>query len=81
MDNLINQVQNVDKSISALQDSVDLINAEIEKAVDTNEARDAIRRNYQHLEIMLDKDYIIDSGEDLSESIAAISAAKTYLGE
>lgn len=67
------------KSIEALGHSADLINKLIEAGDKTDDSIGIITRNYQHLEIMLAKDYIQAAGADLSASEAAIVAAKAFI--
>ena len=76
---LVPSEEQIAKSVEALGHSVDLINKLIEAGNKTDEDIDTITRNYQHLEIMLAKDYIQAAGSDLSASEAAIVAAKAFV--
>ena len=73
--------RDVQQDIKAMWDSVHLIDEII--AADKHDAQldDDVRRNYKHLEIMMDKDWIIDSGEDLTPFVDCVARAKTWLGE
>lgn len=73
--------RDVQQDIKAMWDSVLLIDEII--AADKHDAQldDDVRRNYKHLEIMMGKDWIIDSGEDLTPFVDCVARAKTWLGE
>lgn len=73
--------RDVQQDIKAMNDSVQLINEIIAANVHDEEIDNCVRRNYQHLEIMLSKKWIIDSGEDLSPFVECIANAKAWLGE
>ena len=67
---------------TAMSHSVDLINAIIDGTQMANEStedkQDALRRNKEHLELMVAKE---DWGsEDMTSANSAITAATTYLG-
>ena len=67
---------------SAMGDSVDLINGIIDGTQmadeSTEDKQDAVRRNKEHLELMVAKE---DWGsEDMTSANSAITAATTYLG-
>jgi hypothetical protein len=71
------QVQN---HIRAAFDSVNLINKEIEKEV-TDNRKDNVERNFQHLELMLGKDWF-EAGcttQQITDINAAITAGKAYI--
>ena len=67
------------KHISALRDSVNLINDCISSENIDQQTLDDIKRNYQHIETMLAKDFIINSGEDLAQFEAAVVAGKDFI--
>lgn len=71
----------VQKDIKAMWDSVHLIDEIIQANVHDQQLDDDVRRNYKHLEIMIGKDWIIDSGEDLTPFVDCIARAKAWLGE
>lgn len=72
---------NVTQDIKAMWDSVHLIDAIIQANVHDEQLDDDVRRNYKHLEIMMGKDWIIDSGEDLTPFVDCVARAKSWLGE
>lgn len=74
----LTEEQKVARQISAMGDSVDLINKLIAEGKHTEQVHDTIERNYRHLEIMLEKDHIKNSGQDLTSFTAAIAAGKAY---
>jgi hypothetical protein len=74
-------VDNVERSIKAMLDSVYLINEIIAADKHDEQLDDDVRRNYKHLEIMMGKDWIIESGEDLTPFVDCVVRAKTWLGE
>lgn len=69
------------QDIKAMYDSVNLIDSIIQADKHDEQLDDDVRRNYQHLEIMMGKDWIIDSGEDLTPFVDCVGRAKTWLGE
>ena len=73
--------RDVQQDIKAMWDSVHLIDEIIAADKHDEYLDDDVRRNYKHLEIMLGKDWIIDSGEDLQPFVDCIARAKTWLGE
>jgi hypothetical protein len=69
------------QDISAMWDSVSVIDEIIKADKHDEMLDDDVRRNYQHLEIMINRPNIIDSGEDLTPFVECIAQAKTWLGE
>jgi hypothetical protein len=67
-------------SISAMRDSVWVINSEIEKAP-SKETIQTIGRNVGHLELVMSDENIIGFGEDLSDVTEAIVAGKAFQDE
>jgi hypothetical protein len=67
------------RQLSAMNDSVNLINEYIAAAVTSEEDVDTISRNYRHLEIMLAKEDIQSSEADLSVYTSCVDAAKAYI--
>ena len=65
-------------AISAMRDSVWVINDEMTKEV-SKEVINTIERNIGHLELMMSKESITGSGEDLSDVTAAIDAGKSFM--
>jgi len=71
--------EQVQQHISAAFDSVNLINDEITKEV-TDNRKDTVRRNVQHLEIMIGKEWFV-AGCTEQQSLdinACIAAGNTY---
>jgi hypothetical protein len=62
----------------ALQDSVDLIDKLVEAGEKSEDAVDAVKRNYEHIEIMLAKDYIVADSRDKSVFTSAVAAGKAF---
>jgi hypothetical protein len=71
--------EQITKHISAAFDSVNLINNEIEKEA-TENRKDNVKRNVQHLELMLNKEWFVDalSTEQSTDINAVITAGNTY---
>jgi hypothetical protein len=67
-------------SISAMRDSVWVINSEMEK-VPSKETLESIGRNVGHLELVMTDENIIGFGEDLSDITEAIVAGKAFQDE
>jgi hypothetical protein len=74
----LTEAEKLDRQISAMGDSVGLINRLISEGKHTQQVHDTIERNYRHLEIMLDKDHIKNSEQDLTSFTNAITAGKNY---
>ena len=76
-------VEDVTRHYSSMQDNVDLINGYVAGSFDgmtilpTASKKDDVKRNVEHLEIMLSKEYWTD--EDMTAVHAAIAAGKEYL--
>lgn len=77
----LTEEQKVQRHISAMDDSLNLINRLIEEGVVTDNVCDNIERNYRHLEIMLEKDMIQNSGENLTRFQTVITQAKTFIAK
>jgi hypothetical protein len=75
----LTEEQRLQKQISAMFDSVNLINKLIEEGEHTDQIHDNIDRNFRHLEIMLEKDNIKNSDVDLTPFEDAIIAGKEYV--
>lgn len=75
--------EQVTRHISAMRDSVTVINQEVARTETlTEEQRNNIDRNVRHLELMMEKSFIqarVTGGEDLSDITAAITAGKAKL--
>jgi len=72
--------EQVQQHISAAFDSVNLINNEITQEA-TDNRKDTVKRNYEHLEIMMGKDWFADALTTQQETDinAAITAGKAYV--
>jgi dihydrodipicolinate synthase/N-acetylneuraminate lyase len=66
--------EQIAKHYSACMDSVNLINGEKPESTTDEEWADTVKRNVEHLEIMVAKDFMQD--EDLAPLQAAIAANK-----
>jgi hypothetical protein len=75
----IQEQKRIQNQISAMGDSRDLINKLIAEGNHSKNIHDTIDRNVQHLEIMMGKDFIINSGDDLSSFSEVISEGKAYI--
>jgi hypothetical protein len=73
-------IVNAQQSISAAFDSVNLINETITKPTD-DENKDLVKRNVEHLEIMLGKEFFSNTltTEQRSEIDNTIISGKSYL--
>jgi len=83
MEQNINEVPSPEEiagSISAMRDSVWVINSEMEKTPST-ETIQTIGRNVAHLELQMANEHISGSGEDLSDVTEAIDAGKAFIAE
>ena len=71
--------EQVQQHISAAFDSVNLINDEITKEV-TDNRKDTVRRNVEHLEIMMDKEWFTAgcTEQQITDINTCIAAGKTY---
>ena len=82
MDTDVKTAEAIAQDYKAMGDSVDLINGIIDgsKMADESEEykKDTVKRNVEHLEIMVAKDYW--TNEDMTAVNAAITAGKNYLG-
>ncbi len=72
--------EQIQQHISAAFDSVNLINNTITKPA-TDQNKDTVKRNYEHLEIMMGKDWFVDALTTQQETDinAAITAGKAYV--
>jgi len=77
MDNIT--AEELARHILALGHSVTIINDSIASENTDEQTVDDVRRNYQHIEIMLAKDFIANSEEDLSAFQAAAAAGKDFV--
>lgn len=70
--------EEIAQKYSAANDSVTVINELVQLNTPTDEQIDTIRRNVDHLKIMVDKQYW--TTQDLSPFYAAIAAGEMVLG-
>jgi len=77
--------EQVGQDLSAMGDSVFVIDSKIENGPSEGqtqeEANDEVDRNVRHLEIMLAKDYIQDSGSELATFQVAVTDGNDYIAE
>lgn len=78
MDNYTPTAEELEKHFSALTDSVTLITSVIESADASDENKATVKRNYEHIEIMLAKDFIISDSRDKSSFENAVIAGKAF---
>lgn len=71
---------NLERTISAMRDSVWVVNTESEKEL-SSQTVNTVKRNVQHLELMMSKEEISNSGQDLSDVTAAIAAGNAFVEE
>lgn len=79
MDSYTPTAEEIEKHFSALLDSVNLINTIIESNNKIEENKDTIKRNYEHIEIMLTKDFIVNDSRDKSSFENAVVAGKAFI--
>lgn len=73
------------QSIKASRDSATVINQAIQELADgaeaTSDVKDLLDRNVRHLEPFVVADIIVNSGEDISDLVAALEAGQAKLAE
>lgn len=67
------------RQVSSAMDSVNLVNKLIEENSRKESDLDTIRRNVQHLEIVVEREVVKNSSEDLAPLHAAIASGGSYL--
>ena len=77
----LTEEQKVQKQISAMGDSVNLINRLIAGDKHTQQVHDTIDRNVRHLELMLDKDHIKGAGVSLDSFSDAVESGKDFINQ
>lgn len=75
----LTEQEKTQNQISAMGDSVWLINKLINEGNHSENIHDTIDRNVRHLEIMLGKDHIQNSGSDLTQFETAITDGKAFI--
>jgi hypothetical protein len=78
MDNYTPSAEELEEHFSALSDSVNLINLLVESNDKSDENKKIAKRNYEHIEIMLAKDFISADTRDKSSFENAVSAGKGF---
>jgi hypothetical protein len=77
----VKTAEDIAQDFTAMGHSVDLINGIIDGSQmideDPQDKKDTVKRNVEHLEIMVAKDYW--TNEDMTAVNKAITAGKTYL--
>ena len=80
MEENVKTAEEIAQDYKAMGDSVDLINGIIDGSMMADETeedkKDTVKRNVEHLEIMVAKDYW--TNEDMTAVNAAISAGNNY---
>jgi hypothetical protein len=71
----------IDKMFLALDDSVHVINTDVDAGDHSEEIDSRVWRNWKHLEIMLEKDFIINAERDLSIYQTAILKGSDFSPE
>ena len=71
--------QKTAQQISAMNDSVYIIDKLIEEGNHTKRAHDNIDRNVRHLELMINQNNITNSGNDLTVFNDTIEAGNTFI--
>ena len=69
------------KQIASAMDSVNLINELIQSGSRAQNDLDTIKRNAHHLRIVLSREFVANSSEDLTPLQAAIEASDSFLAE
>jgi len=75
----LTEAQKTERQINAMGDSVYVINKMIAEGKHTEQTHDNVDRNVRHLELMLGKSNIQDSGSDLTSFNTAITDGKAYI--
>lgn len=82
MDEEIRSAESIAQDYTAMGHSVDLINGIIDGSQMVDETvedkKDCVKRNVEHLEIMVAKDYW--TSEDMTAVNSAIASGKSYIG-
>lgn len=73
--------QLAENDLRAARDSVNLINELIAKNEHSEDADNTVRRNYQHLEIVMQREHIVADTSDKSDLTNAITAGKAFAPE
>jgi ribonucleotide monophosphatase NagD (HAD superfamily) len=79
MEERIPTAQEISQTISAARDSVWVVNDEILKESISKNNVEWVKRNVEHLNIIMSDKHVIGSGEDLSDLTQAIQDGTTFL--
>lgn len=79
MEERIPTEQEIAQTISAARDSVWVIGNEISKENITKENVQTVQRNVSHLEIVMSREHVTGSEEDLSDLTAAIEDGNAFI--
>lgn len=79
MDNYTPSMEELEEHFSALSDSVNLINLLIESNDKSEKNKNLVERNYKHIEIMLEKDFILADSRGKSSFENAVIAGKAFI--
>lgn len=75
--------EDIDNIIRSMGDSVNLVNdyvaGEAPSRMPPSRIRDTVKRNLEHLELMLSKKHIKESGRNLTEITECIERGKKFL--
>lgn len=71
--------QQLTKDLAAMNDSKLLVERLINETATSEDDVDTLGRNYRHLEIMLQRENILESGEDLTLFEVVVNQAKSYI--
>ena len=76
-------LEEIQQTIRAARDSVWVIEDTIEKinngSIPNEDRKSDIERNVGHLKIITSRDYIVNSGEDISDLLAGITLGEDFL--
>jgi hypothetical protein len=73
--------EQLEKHFNALGDSVTVINSVVESNDKSEDNLGVVKRNYEHIEIMLTKEFIANDSRDKSVYLNAVNSAKLFVGE
>lgn len=73
--------EQIEKVFSTLNDSVNIIDLDVDANEHSEEIDKRVYRNWKHIEIMLEKDFVKNQGIDLSIYANAVSKGKSFIGD
>lgn len=71
--------EELNRHISGLVSSMELINADILSGNVDKDTVDRVDRNYRHINLVLERNYILESGQDLSSFQLAASSGQEFV--